>query len=136
MRVELNVRGICCLRPGVEGVSENIQVVSVLGRFLEHSRIYAFERGEETRVLIGSADLMPRNLDTRVELITPVEDDGLREDLLDTLERSLATDVVRLGAVLGRSLARRTPGDPPRSVQRELMALHAARASESSSPDE
>jgi polyphosphate kinase len=134
--VELNVRGICCLRPGVSGVSENITVVSVLGRFLEHSRIYSFERGGDTCFLIGSADLMPRNLDTRVELVTPVEDDALRADLLDTLDRSLATDV---GAwVLGSdgSWRRRTPGDPPRSVQRELMLQHAARASEATQADE
>src|SRR4029450_5952414 len=76
--VDLNIRGISCLVPGVEGVSENIKVVSVVGRFLEHSRIYAFERGDEQVVLIGSADLMPRNLDTRVELVTPVEDPVLR----------------------------------------------------------
>jgi polyphosphate kinase len=128
--VELNVRGICCLRPGVEGVSDNIAVVSVLGRFLEHSRVYSFERGDETRVLIGSADLMPRNLDTRVELITPVEDDALRDDLLDTLERSLATEVSAWVLGADGEWGPRTPGDPPRSVQRELMALHAARSSE------
>jgi polyphosphate kinase len=128
--VELNVRGICCLRPGVPGVSENISVVSVLGRFLEHSRVYSFERDGEARVLIGSADLMPRNLDTRVELVTPVEDDLLREDLLDTIERSLETDATAWELQSDGSWRRRAPSDPPRSVQRELMLKHAARASE------
>jgi polyphosphate kinase len=128
--VELNVRGICCLRPGVPGVSENVIVVSVLGRFLEHSRVYSFERDGEARVLIGSADLMPRNLDTRVELLTPVEDDMLRADLLDTLDRSLATDIHAWELQSDGSWCKRTPGDPPRSVQRELMLKHAARASE------
>ncbi|MDX6705923.1 MAG: polyphosphate kinase [Solirubrobacteraceae bacterium] len=133
--VQLNVRGICCLRPGVEGVSENISVVSVLGRFLEHSRIYSFEHDEETTVLIGSADLMPRNLDTRVELITPVGDDAIRAELLDTLERSLASDVWAWELQSDGSWLAREPGDPPRSVQRELMLQHAARASEASQAD-
>ena len=91
--VELNLRGICCLRPGVPGVSENIRVVSIVGRFLEHSRIYAFEREDDCTVYIGSADLMPRNLDTRVEMLTPVLDDALRADLLDTLDRCFADNV-------------------------------------------
>jgi len=92
VRVDLNVRGVCCLRPGVPGVSENISVVSVVGRFLEHSRIYSFQRGEETRVLTGSADLMPRNLDSRVELVAPIEDAELRAEMLDVLERCFADD--------------------------------------------
>ena len=92
VQVDLNVRGICCLRPGVPGVSENIRVVSVVGRFLEHSRIYGFRRGDERRYWIGSPDLMPRNLDTRVELLAPVEDAALRAELEDTLERCLADD--------------------------------------------
>ena len=66
------------------GVSENIRVVSIVGRFLEHSRIYAFERDGKAKVFIGSADLMPRNLDTRVELLTPVEDTGLQAEIGDT----------------------------------------------------
>src|SRR6202012_5460650 len=90
--VDLNVRGICCLLPGIEGVSETINVVSVVGRFLEHSRIYAFHRGDEHSYYIGSADLMPRNLDTRVELLTPVERPELQAELEDTLERCLADD--------------------------------------------
>jgi polyphosphate kinase len=130
--VQLNVRGICCLRPGVPGVSENIRVVSVLGRFLEHSRVYTFEREGSTRVLIGSADLMPRNLDTRVELLAPVEDAALCEDLVDTVARSLATDVLAWELQTDGSWSARTPDDTPHDVQRDLMLKHAARASEGS----
>ncbi|MBO0769554.1 MAG: polyphosphate kinase 1 [Solirubrobacterales bacterium] len=90
--VELNIRGICCLRPGVPGVSENISVVSVVGRFLEHSRIFSFRAGEQHTVYIGSADMMPRNLDARVELLAPVENATARAELEDTLERCFADD--------------------------------------------
>jgi polyphosphate kinase len=90
--VDLNIRGICCLRADVPGVSESIRVVSVVGRFLEHSRVYCFQRGEDRRCYIGSADLMPRNLDTRVELLVPVEDPALRDEIEDVLDRSLADD--------------------------------------------
>jgi polyphosphate kinase len=129
--VELNVRSICCLVPGVEGVSENIRVVSVVGRFLEHSRIFAFQRNGTERVYIGSADMMPRNLDTRVELVAPVEDAVLKEDLLDTLERSLADDTNCWELRSDHTWVRRTPDErEPRSVQRELMIGHAARAAE------
>jgi polyphosphate kinase len=128
--VDLNIRGICCLRPGVPGISETIRVTSVLGRFLEHSRVFAFRRGDETRVLVGSADMMPRNLDTRVELIAPVEDETLRDDLLDTLERSLADDTGAWELRSDGTWARRPPGEEGRSVQRELMLGHAARAAE------
>jgi polyphosphate kinase len=129
--VDLNIRGICCLVPGVPGVSENIRVNSVVGRFLEHSRILAFERNGETKVYIGSADLMPRNLDTRVELVTPVEDPALRDDLLDTLERSLADDTNCWDLGPDNVWHRRTQrGHEPRSVQRELMLGHQARAAE------
>jgi polyphosphate kinase len=132
VRVDLNVRGICCLKPGVEGVSENIGVNSIVGRFLEHSRIFAFERNNDDPVVyIGSADLMPRNLDTRVELVTPVEDPALRDDLLDTLERCFADDSNAWDLRADGEWHRRTPGEPePRSVQRELMVGHSARFAE------
>jgi polyphosphate kinase len=128
--VELNVRGACCLRPGVSGVSENIRVVSIVGRFLEHSRIYAFQRGEQTAVFVGSADLMPRNLDSRVELIVPVDDADARAQLLDTLERCLAdTENAWDLAADGSWTHRRVPsGGQPRDVQAELMRAHLARA--------
>jgi polyphosphate kinase len=87
-------------------------------------------------VLIGSADLMPRNLDTRVELVTPVEDVTARADLLDTLERSLATDGWAWTLRADGTWRKRKPGDPPRSVQRELMVLHATRASEHTQTDD
>jgi polyphosphate kinase len=128
--VDLNIRGICCLRPGVPGVSENIRVVSIVGRFLEHSRIFAFERDGECTVYIGSADLMPRNLDTRVELLTPVLDESLRSDLLDTLDRCFADSVNAWELHEDGTWVRHRPDDEPRSVQRELMAGHAARAAE------
>ena len=114
--VELNIRGICCLRPGVPGVSENIRVSSIVDRFLEHSRIYAFERDEEFRVYIGSADLMPRNLDTRVELLAPVRDEELRADVLDTLERCLADDTNSWELGEDGEWTRRTPAGPSRAT--------------------
>jgi polyphosphate kinase len=129
--VELSIRGICCLRPGVPGVSENIVVHSVVGRFLEHSRIYAFERNGDEQVFIGSADLMPRNLDTRVELLAPVRDEALRAELLDTLERGMADNTNAWTLDADGIWTRRTPeGGEPRNMQRELMARHAARAAE------
>jgi polyphosphate kinase len=128
--VEINVRGICCLKPGVPGVSDNIRVCSVVGRFLEHSRIYAFQRDGDLAVLIGSADLMPRNLDTRVELIAPVRDEGLRGDLVDTLDRCFADDTNSWELTPDGRWERRTPSGEPRNVQRELMTAHAAEAAE------
>ncbi|MBN1953839.1 MAG: polyphosphate kinase 1 [Anaerolineae bacterium] len=81
VKTDLQVRGICCLRPGVPGVSDNITVTSIVGRFLEHPRIYYFRNGGEDEVLLGSADLMPRNLDRRMEQLFPIEDPGLKESL-------------------------------------------------------
>jgi polyphosphate kinase len=125
--IQLNVRGICCLVPGLPGVSETIEVVSVVGRFLEHSRIYSFHRGEEHVYFIGSADMMPRNLDTRVELLAPVEDPELRGELEDTLERCLADDTFAWTLDSDGAWTRRDGGT--RSVHRELMERTLAQAS-------
>ena len=117
--IELNVRGICCLLPGVPGVSETIEVVSVVGRFLEHSRIYSFHRGEEHVYYIGSADLMPRNLDKRVELLTPIEQPELQAELEDTLQRCLHDDTYAWTLGPDNSWTRRDGGT--RAVHTELM---------------
>jgi polyphosphate kinase len=83
VKVDLQVRGICCLRPGLPGVSDNISVTSLVGRFLEHPRIYYFHNGGDVEVLLGSADLMPRNLDRRVEQLFPIESPDLRESVFE-----------------------------------------------------
>ncbi|MGP8323573.1 MAG: polyphosphate kinase 1 [Methanosarcinaceae archaeon] len=83
VRINLNVRGLCTLRPGIKGVSENINVTSILGRFLEHSRVYYFRNGGSDEVLIGSADMMPRNLKKRVEVLLVVPDPELKEVIIE-----------------------------------------------------
>ncbi|MBU1693613.1 MAG: polyphosphate kinase 1 [Verrucomicrobia bacterium] len=93
VEIALNVRGICCLRPGVPGLSENITVFSILDRFLEHSRLFYFHNGGDELVFISSADWMPRNLDRRVELLVPVEDPDSRARLVAILETSLQDNV-------------------------------------------
>jgi polyphosphate kinase len=133
VRVDLNVRGICCLRPGLPGISENIRVVSIVGRLLEHSRVYAFERDGEHTIYIASADLMPRNLDHRVELAVPIESAELRAELLDTLERAFADnqsswDLDSDGIWHRRGRPQLNPGEAPRNLQLELAELYAARA--------
>jgi polyphosphate kinase len=130
--IDLNVRGICCLRPGIEGVSESINVVSIVGRFLEHSRIYAFHRGDDHRYYIGSADLMPRNLDTRVELLAPVESPELQGELEDTLERCLADDT--FAWTLQPDGAWRRRQQRTRAVHHELMDRTLALAQSAGQP--
>lgn len=127
--ISLNVRGLCCLKPGVAGLSQSIRVFSVLGRFLEHGRIYRFENGGAPELLIGSADWMRRNLDHRVETIAPVADPALKAELtaiLDVYENDNATawDLQPDG-----SWIRRQPrtGAPLRASQEVFIALAAGR---------
>ena len=132
VQVDLNVRGICCLRPGVPGISENIRVVSIVGRLLEHSRVYAFRRDGEDTIYISSADLMPRNLDHRVELAAPILAPELQAELLDTLERAFADNQNSWEMDSTGSWTRHSPGpgERPRSMQLELAELYAGRGAE------
>ncbi len=113
VKIDLQVRGICCLRPGVPGVSETITVTSIVGRLLEHARIYYFRNGGEDEYFIGSADLMPRNLDRRVEQLFPVDDPQLKESLRQILDIQLRDNVKsrRMHADGSYERIRPQPGD-------------------------
>ena len=93
VKIDLIVRGICCLKPGIPGVSEHIRVISIIGRFLEHSRAYYFHNGGKEELYLGSADMMPRNLDNRVEAIFPVFDKALVKIVTTDFELILSDNV-------------------------------------------
>jgi len=123
--VDLLVRGICCLRPGVPGLSENIRVVSIVGRFLEHSRAFYFRNGGAEELYLGSADLMPRNLDRRVEVVFPVQDPRLVRHLRDHVLGTYLGDTAkarRLRADGSYEPVKPAPGEEPLDSQRWLIA--------------
>ena len=127
VKIDLIVRGMCCLRPGVPGVSENIRVTSVVGRFLEHSRIYYFCNGGNEDIYLGSADLMPRNINWRVEVLFPILDRRiiryLRDEVLDTyLKANKKVRVLQANGSYSHLLP--TPGDPLINPQDWLIQLH------------
>jgi polyphosphate kinase len=128
--IDLIVRGICVLRPGVPGVSSNIRVRSIVGRFLEHSRVYYFDNAGDPTVLIGSADLMGRNLDRRVEVLTPVLDPALVTRLREVLDLYLR-DTVKARRMLsdgGYAGVGPGPGEEPFEAQEELIRLAQRKA--------
>jgi polyphosphate kinase len=92
VKIDLIVRGVCCLRPDVKGVSENIRVISIVGRFLEHSRIYYFGNKGQEDLYVGSADLMPRNIDRRVEVLFPIESPALQREIIDNIIQAYLHD--------------------------------------------
>ena len=112
VKVDLQVRGICCLRPGITGVSENITVTSIVGRFLEHARIYYFHNGGNEEVWLGSADLMPRNLDRRVEILFPIENLQNRKAIISTILPVQLRDTIKCRLLKSDgSYERRTPSE-------------------------
>jgi polyphosphate kinase len=124
VNIDLIIRGICCIRPKVKGLSDRIRVISVIGRFLEHSRIFYFSNGGEEQVYIGSADWMPRNLDARVEVITPVEEGSLVKELKQILEIILADNRQAWDLKADGTYIQRVPndGEPEMSSQKHFMS--------------
>lgn len=120
------VRGMCSLKPGIEGISENIRVISVVGRFLEHSRIYYFRNGGQEEILLGSADLMPRNINNRVEVLFPVQDKSFIRYLKDDVLAEYQNDNVKARLMKSDGTYERiTPkdGEVPLNIQVKLFDI-------------
>ena len=131
--IDLVVRGICCLRPGIPGRSDNITVTSIVGRFLEHSRVYYFHNGGDEEIYLGSADLMPRNLNRRVEIIFPIEDTALIRHLRDEVLETYLNDTVKARRMQSDGTYVRVhpeAGDERVCVQEWLLDQRSRRAEE------
>jgi polyphosphate kinase len=133
--IDLIVRGICCLRPGKKGISENIRVISIVGRFLEHSRVFYFANGGEPEVHCGSADLMGRNLDHRVELVFPVEDRRLTAIIMKEVLVTALADRTR-ARVLGEdgSYTRAEPAVPEKPDSQQVILRSRVRPVSAKAP--
>jgi polyphosphate kinase len=126
VKIDLIVRGICCLRPGVEGVSENINVISIVGRFLEHSRIFYFQNGGSEEVYIGSADWMTRNLSRRVEAVAPIEETQIAKELEEILGIMLSDNRQAWELQPDGSYIQRQPGDNDREQNSQQILMEMA----------
>jgi len=128
VKIDLIVRGMCCLRPGLPEVSENIRVISVVGRFLEHSRIYYFHNGGIPEIYLGSADLMPRNINARVEVLFPLEDASLVRNLREAVLDNYLNDNIkarRMNPDGSYELPKREPTETPFEIQSHLLSQRA-----------
>jgi polyphosphate kinase len=130
VRVQLLVRGICCLRPGLAGISDNIEVTSIVGRFLEHSRVYYFHNNGDEEIYIGSADLMPRNLDHRVEVLVPIREPDMIRHLRDEVLAAYLADDVKARTMLPNGTYARKPNPEDRTpVNSQEVPLHTGAVS-------
>jgi polyphosphate kinase len=126
--ITLLVRGICCLRPGIVGLSENIRVASIVGRFLEHSRVFFFSNGGSEEIYLGSADLMHRNMNRRVEIVYPIEDPQLRRRIREELLANALSDNTKIRWLQADGTYRRVrpAGALPHNFQEDLMLKYQA----------
>ena len=131
VEIDLIIRGICCLRPGIKNISENIRVISIIGRFLEHSRIYYFHNNGQEEIYIGSADWMSRNLDRRVEVITPIKDPDIAKDLQEILGIMLADNRQAWELQSDGTYIQRRPGDDCPATSSQTTLLNMALSSSS-----
>jgi polyphosphate kinase len=126
VKVQLLVRGSCCLRPGIPGVSHNIEVVSIVGRFLEHSRIYYFRNGGQEEIYLGSADLMPRNLNRRVEVLFPLKEAALIRRVRDHILTTYLADTANARRMLSDgSYSRERKGTKPAISSQKVLLQNA-----------
>jgi polyphosphate kinase len=127
VKIDLVVRGMCCLRPGIPGLSDTIRVISVVGRFLEHSRIYYFQNAGDEIILMGSADLMPRNLNQRVEVLYPIEDPDMIRHVRDEILEPYLNDTLKARLMYSDgTYAKQPPTDDrtPLNIQEHFISRH------------
>ncbi|OCQ90048.1 RNA degradosome polyphosphate kinase [Nostoc sp. MBR 210] len=135
VQIDLIIRGICCLRPGIKDISENIRIISIVGRFLEHSRIYYFYNNGQEEIYIGSADWMRRNLDRRVEVITPIKDQDIAKDLQEILGIMLADNRQAWELQADGTYIQRRPGDDCPEANSQITLMNMALRSTGVTPN-